>query len=298
MLPLWLGSVLPVMAARYTFPLDARSASLGGAYSSVRGDAYSTFYNPASLYFLRGWATALSASNPFSEADIIASSATVAAGFDFSAFAFSYDGLIADPLFEEWTLSWSHGFPVVPKWLSLGWGIKYSQTQLGHESPSIQEVFDVDVGANLQIRNIINIGLAGNDLTLYHNEAAATSLPNIRAGISTTALKNFLFALEISYEGEGSLSLHLGQEWAIKEVVFIRAGVATEPLYVSLGLGAKILFTYLDYAFSWHPDLGFTHLVSLQLKFKGKKNKKATTQRGVTAEPSAPGKDGEERKKE
>ncbi len=279
---------LSVFAQRYEFSLDARSKSLGGAYSSIKGDAYSVFYNPATLYFLKGWAISASFFNPFSEERIISSSGSVVAGYHFGSpwaegsFAISYDIYRADPIYQQWAFSFHHAFPIVPKILSLGWAIKYDETQVGVENPSLGRLISMDVGANIILKKVVSVSLSGGNLIVYENGTKPSGfLPIIRAGVSTTVLSNFLFSLDVSYEWEESLSFHFGQEWNFKEIFFIRTGIATEPIYVALGIGARIYFVDIDYALSWQPDLGITHLISLQVKIAQKKSKQQKQQKSL-----------------
>lgn len=262
-----------LLAQRYELSLDAKSRALGGAYSSVKGDAYSTFYNPATIYFVRGWAGAGSLFNPFSEEQITVSSASVIAGFNFSAFAFSYDGISANPIYEEWTLSWHHGFPIVPSnwsWdLALGWGVKYGQIRVGYNSAHTEEIVDVDIGLNFRfLKDKISIALAGNNLIDHENNVKQTSSPSIlRAGVSTTVLEDFLFAFDVSYELGEVIAFHFGQEWSFVDIFFLRVGVASEPISLSLGLGVRIVLLDIDYVLSWQPELGLTQIISAQFKW-------------------------------
>ena len=254
---------------------------MGGAYSSIKGDAYSVFYNPSTLHFLKGWAISASFFNPFSEARIISSSGTVATGYSYSSFAIAYEFYQADPIYQKWAFSFHHAFPIVSKLLSLGWAIKYDEIRVGIENPSQVQLISLDLGANIKIGKIMRIGLFSGNLLVYeHGGKSSGFLPIIRAGVSTTALNNFLFSMDLSYEWEEILVFHLGQEWNFKETFFVRAGITTHPLDITFGLGARVYFVDIDYALSWQPELGVTHFISLQVKITQQKSKKQNSLRG------------------
>jgi hypothetical protein len=108
---------------------------------------------------------------------------------------------------------------------------------------------------------------------------ACVGLGNIVSNDGNSALRQtFLFgvivkpaapvklAFELRRNPGGRASLHIGAEVQPASGTFLRCGLRTEPLELTLGIGAGLKGLGLDMASSFHPVLGRTDSFSLSME--------------------------------
>jgi len=105
--------------------------------------------------------------------------------------------------------------------------------------------------------------------------SASHSLPiNGKIGLAYKLMQNrFIIALDFNFPVENRVNYHIGAEYRLTDSLFLRAGYKTDfaqdNVLSGLSIGAGYTFKgyTLDYAFVPYGDLGFTHRISVLVKF-------------------------------
>lgn len=115
----------------------------------------------------------------------------------------------------------------------------------------------VDLAAHLF--NPANIGYPGRQGT--------SPEPEIRIGIGTRKIENFLLTFEAGKSLKGKPVYRVGAEYGIRKFLFLRTGLSTNPLLNTFGLGLNVRKVQIDMAFSRHVTLGYSPYFSLGYTF-------------------------------
>jgi hypothetical protein len=94
-------------------------------------------------------------------------------------------------------------------------------------------------------------------------------------GLSYNFSENLLLCFSINKDIRYRSGISGGLEYLIRDILYIRSGVGTEPFRYSGGTGIHFSHFSFDYAFSLHQELGITHQVSLIFSFSEFKNRTA-----------------------
>lgn len=85
----------------------------------------------------------------------------------------------------------------------------------------------------------------------------------VRAGITYSPLAELFTAVELS--SEERLHLRFGMEYVYSSRYYARAGLSTNPLVFTFGVGCRLSHYNIDLATEVHPVLGFSPQISLGL---------------------------------
>ena len=85
----------------------------------------------------------------------------------------------------------------------------------------------------------------------------------LRAGIVYHPLAELLTAVELS--ADERTRLRLGMEYAYNGRLFARAGLSTNPLVLTFGVGCRLRHYCIDMGTEVHPVLGLSPQISLGL---------------------------------
>lgn len=94
-------------------------------------------------------------------------------------------------------------------------------------------------------------------------------LPSIyKAGIAYTPSDKILLTAEVEKDIDYPVRFRGGMEYGFSDVFFLRAGIATQPTLVSLGVGVKLKDALMiDVAASYHQVLGTSPSVGISYQF-------------------------------
>ncbi|MFC1503786.1 helix-hairpin-helix domain-containing protein [Spirochaetota bacterium] len=253
--------------------ISARAASLGGSYVSIGGDAFTMEYNPASIGFLRGISLSATYFNHYTDVNIHSDYFGLAAGTKYSSFGFNYKGFIV-PIFKEEMLSFMHAIMIFDS-LALGYGVKRYSVAIKDYRRSM---YGIDAGVYAEYDRF-SIGMAAKNINHPAFTYVGADAPVLlQCGIAVSLFRSFLFIGEITQEMGSRINVHIGQEYAIRDIAFIRAGFSSEPRYVSIGAGVALNFCFVDYGLLYHPELGATHVASVKIEFIKKEVKQGLVQ--------------------
>lgn len=153
-------------------------------------------------------------------------------------------------------------------------GLKFNYLRLAIEENGAAHAFAFDAG--LQIQPTKKMRIAAHVYNpvrqVIDKEWGETLATAIRLGISYHPSEKLILALEGEKYINHQFRLKSGMEYKVAEPFFIRLGGATNPTVFTLGVGAALQNLQLDFATSWHLQLGFTPHVSFVYAFPPKKN--------------------------
>lgn len=279
-----LGMATPSRAAFDEVEVSPRARAMGGASSAALADEFAPFHNPASLAWFDGVAGAASYVRPFGF-DFVSQS-TAVAGFGLPRrlgglavgvrrFGVSWMG---ESLTGETTVSLAHGFHLMRDRQSeaaVGWALNvysldYGRSVTGMDPGSASGV-GVNFGATAVVRDRTRVGFQALNL---NNPAIGDGDQedlhrSVAVGVSYAPYPGVETVLDIAHEMGRAVQYRGGAEFAVGELVWLRAGIRTEPNTFTAGIGLRHAGIGFDYGFSTGGVLGETHQFGLRYRFTG-----------------------------
>lgn len=282
-----LGLVLVAAPARGAFDdieVSARARALGGATAAWLGDDYAPFHNPASLAWLDGVNGAASYVRPF--------------GFDFLSQSTAVAGLalpgrlggvalgvrrfgvrwLGEDLTGETTVALAHGIHLLrdsQSELAVGWvmdlySLDYGRSVTGIDPGSATGV-GLGLGATAVVRDRTRVGFQALNLNSPAlGERDSQDLRRaVSVGVSYQPYPTVETVLDVTHELGREVQYRGGAEFALTDLVWLRAGIRTEPNTFTAGIGLAHKGIGFDYGFSTGGVLGETHQFGLRYRFAG-----------------------------
>ena len=112
-----------------------------------------------------------------------------------------------------------------------------------------------------------------NPARIYVDKNSGEKLQTLfRLGITYEAVKKFFISAQIEKDLKNKLVFRGGAEYTLKEIISFRAGVATDPVTGTFGLGVLLKQGLnFDAAFSYQGNLGFQPHVGIVYTIRKKK---------------------------
>ena len=217
-----------------------------GAVSQIHNREIGFFYSP-SPYGLSELATAYFAYNePTSLGNF---------GFGFMNFGFKlYQENIFQLVYSEaLTNNISFGISVFYKTLSIQ---NYGNTA----------TFNIALGGIYNLTKKFSLGFAlRNPLRYANNEIKSPT--QFTFGTTYEIIDKTYLNLALQKELDFPFSVRFGIDYPLVKFLTLRFGLQTEPNVYSSGFGIVYSYFNLDYAVTFHQDLGFSHHVGIIYKF-------------------------------
>lgn len=159
---------------------------------------------------------------------------------------------------------------------SLGLKINYLQTAITAPSLSFSnKAFVVEFGGIARLSSKLFFGAHLYNLTqssysgIYGNKVPTV----LRAGLLYLPVKKLQWSTEINKNTDLPLSFKTGLQYEVADKVWLRTGISTQPLTNHFGAGLIASKFCFDYAVHTHPQLGWSHHLSLAYSFWKKEKK-------------------------
>lgn len=158
------------------------------------------------------------------------------------------------------------------KYISIGIQLDYINAKIqGYGSKNLA-TFELGVFA----RPIPELSIAlhvYNPVKIVIDKATGEKLPIVfRAGITYEAIKRFFISAQIDKDFSKKLVFRAGVEYTLKDLISFRAGVATDPVAGTLGVGVKLKQGLgIDVACTYQGNLGFSPHFGILYELKKKK---------------------------
>jgi len=158
------------------------------------------------------------------------------------------------------------------KWMSIGVQLDYLNTKISGYGSKNYVTFEM----GLFSKPIDELSIAFhvyNPLKIYIDRATGEKVPTLfRLGITYEAIKKFFISAQIEKDLVNKLIFRAGAEYTLKDIVSFRAGVATDPVTGTIGIGVLLKQgVSFDAAFSYQGNLGFQPHFGITYTIKKKK---------------------------
>jgi len=247
-------------------PVGARSTGLAGASLTI-SDGWSAHNNQAGLGFLTKATAGVYYENRFLIPELGLSAAALALPTKIGTFGLSIRRFGYRTYNENKIgIAYSRAFG---EKLSIGIQLNYHSINFA-EYYGNRQTFTAEVGVIYKPgKNITLAAHVFNPTQTKSSNYDDERLPSIiRIGARYQFSKKVFLVGEIEKDIYNKPVLKAGFEYQIVDVLFLRAGVAGNPLNSCFGFGLKLKRLLVDFSGKFHPVLGFTPQFSLTYQFK------------------------------
>jgi hypothetical protein len=249
------------------YELGARAGGVANA-SVTFADVWSAYHNQAGLGMLKNISAGAYIENRFLISDLSLKGFAVAVpSSKLGTFALSWT-MYGGSLYNEKKLGIGYGKKLSDKF-SVGIQLDYLSTNIAEDYGS-RNAFAVELG--ILAEPIKNLKLAAHVFNPNRAKAAEYAderIPVIlKFGASYQFSEKILFSAEEEKDIDQDGIFKAGLEYHVMEVLYLRAGIASNPTLSSFGFGLKFSEFTIDMATSWYQDLGFSPQFSLAYTFK------------------------------
>jgi hypothetical protein len=155
-------------------------------------------------------------------------------------------------------------------------GLKFSYVQLAVQAPSLalsRKALLVEMGGVARLSSTLDFGAHLYNLTQgsFTGEADGQLPTVLRVGGTYRPLPALRLSGELVKDTALPTAVRAGLEYEVLSGIFLRTGLATRPHTTHFGLGFVANAFFLDYALHTHPQLGWSHHLSLAYGLEKKK---------------------------
>ena len=255
------------LAAFERQPESVRACGMGGAGLAIPGNVWGGLTNPAALACTSVRMIAVSvAPSPFGLEELRRAACAYAEPLgrftaSLTAVQYGYE------LYREVILGAACGF-------DCGEGVRVGGTvtlnSLSVAGYGHGVCLGIDAGVLWEIVSGLQFGASAFNCNAPSPGCCGESLPRtIQAGLAYAPLHGFIVACDIAEDPRFPAEVRLGAEFVVAEFLSLRAGTSMDPSSFSVGIGVRVLPIEIDYAFSRHQELGYTHRFGLCLMLGG-----------------------------
>lgn len=252
-------------------PLGARRAGMGGAFTAVRGDIWAMAANPAGLSDLKNMQVGLYLERRFMLKEINSGAFAFGmpfqekhfAGLDFNSFGFG--------AYNESRLGLAYATTIIPK---ISFGAKFNVVHTSIQEYGAITRFVLDAGISSQITKSLSLGFSiFNASQTYLRKDIFEKVPTtLNLGLAWRVSNKVLALADFSKNEQYPFSFKGGLEYRPMDILYIRAGMSTKPVNLSMGLGLNWKNANFDFAATYHEQLGLSPHFGLSYSF-GKEKK-------------------------
>jgi len=275
-------TVNSVHAGGENYPIGARSAALGNA-SVTLSDIWSMHHNQAGIAGITEPMVGIHYENRFSLNELSLKAAVFALplpgasgnvlGVSVTSFGYS--------AYSDMKIGLAYGKQFGNKY-AVGLQLDYLQTSIGNDYGS-KNSMAAEVGVQAEILEDLSIGIHIFNLTrtklleyTVQDKGLIEHVPTImRLGVNYAFSDKVNVTLETEKDIFFKAIFKAGVEYHPIEMLYLRGGLSSDPVYNSFGFGLDVNGFRLDFAASKHQILGYTTQISLLYNFAKRKPKVA-----------------------
>ncbi|WP_188460359.1 hypothetical protein [Marivirga lumbricoides] len=247
-------------------PIGGRIIAMGDASATLAG-FWSGFHNTAGISNLESLSAGVAYENRYGMEGFNFLAAGVSGPIPFGH-AFIGAFRFGDHLYNEHKISLGYANEIGI--IQLGGRINYLQYQV--QDFGTKSTYSIDFGGITYLTPQLVVGAQALNISQSTlSEEDEQTVPSIlKLGISYRPKKYFMLNLEAEKDIEKQTILKAGAEYIFLEKFFLRSGIQSSSFQTFYGLGFKYLSLQWDYALSNHPELGFSHAISMQYLLRKK----------------------------
>jgi len=250
--------------AQLNTPLGGRAAAMGKtAINQI--DLWSVENNMGALAFYEESSIGAFYSNEYLSNDL-ANKAIIgtyslkksAFGLRLSQFGYSQ--------YQENKVGLSYGMKLSENF-GVGAQLNYFNLKIG-EGYGSRNTFTAKIGLYALINDDLSIAATLSNPTRTELTDGGDRLPTeIQLGLNYQFSKKLNTSIQVNKDIEFDPSIHLGLEYQIIEILYLRAGIANKPSLSTFGFGLFLNDFQVDFASSFDSNLGFSPMISLAYSF-------------------------------
>jgi hypothetical protein len=244
----------------------ARPRALGDAYVAVSGDPWSMYFNPAGLTRgLKPEASFHYSPQPYglSELSFTAAAATIPVSFGVVG---AGAGIFGFALYNETSVNVSVASTVS----GIGIGMNISHYSVAIERYGSGSAIGIDAGLLVSINEYFRAGMAIRNVNSPTLGSSNEKLPqSFSTGMLYMPLQELVIAFDYQKDLSFDASPKLGIEYQVISSLAVRMGISDAPSEYHGGIGIRYSAFSFDYAVTTHQELGWTHEMSLSLRWGG-----------------------------
>ena len=244
---------------------DSRASSMGGAFVSLENGSSAVFCNPAGL----GSLNHSSASVFFEPAlyglnEITTAALTYAQSFGFANIGIGLRTFGFD-LYRESKLVLSAGGSSGEM---IRWGLSAVAYNVAVQDYGSAFAFGLDAGVQADIGGMFSWGFTAKNITGARIGQSGQKISRSYAtGLGVSPAENGFIMIDLEKETWGTVNVRFGGEFNPVKPLFIRAGISTEPVSYTAGIGVVYGIVGFDYAAVVTEPLGLTNRFELTFAF-------------------------------
>jgi len=250
------------------FPVGARTLSLGGAYSGVRGDFWSLFNNPAGISGMSHGEVGVYVERRFMLKELTYGSAGFAMPFKDIHAAGIEVGTFGFDSYRETRIGLNYAATIMDV-VSLGAKVNYAILSI--EGFGSTSAVYVDVGVNTQVSKTVSLGFSAlnvNRAKLVTSGEVEDRIPTVlTAGVAYKPSDKVLLLVDVQKDIAHPVTFMGGVEYEFIDGFMARVGGSAKPRMISGGLGMNLKGIKFDFAATYHQQLGFTPHIGLSYNF-------------------------------
>ena len=243
----------------------ARSAAMGNT-SVALSDVWSTFNNQAGLGFVKNTAIGTNYEDRFMLKQTSSKAFALALPIKGGTFGLSYSSF-GYSVYAESKYGLAFGKAFGEK-ISVGVQLDYLTAHFS-ETYGSKGMVAAEAGMMFRLMPKLTIGvhvynLSRAKLADYNNEHVPTVM---RLGLSYKFSEKVFVSAEAEKDMDKKAVLKVGAEYMVAKVLYIRAGISSNPSLSCFGFGFNIKGLKLDVTATYHSVLGFSPQVGLRYEF-------------------------------
>lgn len=244
----------------------ARAKALGSAYTAISDDAWAPAFNAGGLAQLHAnEASFFYSPQPFGLRELSITECAIAVPAKFGVLGF-FGRRYGYDLYRE--VSGVFSYANTLSGIDIGLSVNYQSVSIDRYGSA--GTIGIDAGLLASVKQNFRWGFSARNLNAPVIGVSREKLPQIfTGGIAYLPLENITLALDYQKEISYDPSPRFGLECRVVESLALRFGFSDAPSEFSGGFGVRYSFTRLDYAFTSHQDLGWTHQASISISWGG-----------------------------
>ncbi len=243
----------------------AGQIALAHSNISSSNDVFSLFNNPAGLSLLKSREIGFYYSpTPFGVKELANTFAAYCEPTQYGSLSAGYSNYGFE-LYKENTFAIGYGKKIANNFFI---GLSSAYHNISIKNYGSKGVLVFSLGAITKLTDQIGLGFAVSNVTRSTITNESNDIPTVFwLGSDLKFVKDIVFCAAVKKEIGFNPSIRLGTEYSLLDFLKLRIGTSNEPNTYSGGIGIIYQFVQVDYAFSSHPDLGFTHQFGLIIRF-------------------------------
>ena len=244
--------------------VSARAKALGGSYVGLSDDVWAIFFNVGGLATItRQEVSFLYAPEQFELHELSYAVGAVALPTRLGVFGVAVRKYGFE-LYREFSGTISYARSI----LNVGLGINFNYHSVAIKNYGSAGTVGIDIGVHVRLIDQVHWGISAKNINSPTIGISHEPLPQtFSSGVAYLPMKNLNLTFDYEKELGFDPSPRFGFEYWIVHELALRGGVSDAPALYAGGIGVRFSMFQIDYAFSTHQDLGWTHQASITIRW-------------------------------